>query len=103
MFFIESRGVVVARVMSGLFMTSLEMAGVSLTLMRADKETLRLIGKCSSACFSKLVRAFVITSQCIQSFRTSNFRSFKVNAYMIDMAAATSQSDLWHEQHEANN
>lgn len=48
MFFIESRGVVVARVMSGLFMTSLEMAGVSLTLMRADKETLRLIGKCSN-------------------------------------------------------
>lgn len=47
-FFIESRGVVVARVMSGLFMTSLEMAGVSLTLMRADKETLRLIGKCSN-------------------------------------------------------
>ncbi|KAL4007461.1 hypothetical protein ACER0C_001313 [Sarotherodon galilaeus] len=40
---LESRGVVVARVMSGLFMTSLEMAGVSLTLMRADKETLRLI------------------------------------------------------------
>uniref|UniRef100_A0AAX7SQS1 Triokinase/FMN cyclase n=1 Tax=Astatotilapia calliptera TaxID=8154 RepID=A0AAX7SQS1_ASTCA len=38
-----NRGVVVARVMSGLFMTSLEMAGVSLTLMRADKETLRLI------------------------------------------------------------
>lgn len=105
MFFIESCGVVVARVMSGLFMTSLEMAGVSLTLMRADKETLRLIGKCSNFvfCFSKLVRAFVITSQCIQSFRTSNFRSFKVNAYMIDMAAATSQSALWHENHEANN
>uniref|UniRef100_A0A3Q4HTX8 Triokinase/FMN cyclase n=1 Tax=Neolamprologus brichardi TaxID=32507 RepID=A0A3Q4HTX8_NEOBR len=40
---LESRGVVVARMMSGLFMTSLEMAGVSLTLMRADKETLRLI------------------------------------------------------------
>uniref|UniRef100_A0A669CNZ3 Triokinase/FMN cyclase n=1 Tax=Oreochromis niloticus TaxID=8128 RepID=A0A669CNZ3_ORENI len=40
---LESLGVVVARVMSGLFMTSLEMAGVSLTLMRADKETLRLI------------------------------------------------------------
>uniref|UniRef100_A0A8C4HBE7 Triokinase/FMN cyclase n=1 Tax=Dicentrarchus labrax TaxID=13489 RepID=A0A8C4HBE7_DICLA len=42
---LESRGVVVARVMSGSFMTSLEMAGVSLTLMRADQETLRLFGE----------------------------------------------------------
>uniref|UniRef100_A0A8C9WZ89 Triokinase/FMN cyclase n=1 Tax=Sander lucioperca TaxID=283035 RepID=A0A8C9WZ89_SANLU len=41
---LENRGVVVARVMSGSFMTSLEMAGVSLTLMRADQETLRLFG-----------------------------------------------------------
>lgn len=41
----ESRGVVVARVMSGPFMTSLEMAGVSLTLMKANPETLRLFGK----------------------------------------------------------
>ncbi|XP_073330838.1 triokinase/FMN cyclase [Pagrus major] len=39
---LEGRGVVVARVMSGSFMTSLEMAGVSLTLMKADQETLRL-------------------------------------------------------------
>ncbi|XP_040039119.2 triokinase/FMN cyclase isoform X2 [Gasterosteus aculeatus] len=39
---LEGRGVVVARVMSGSFMTSLEMAGVSLSLMRADQETLRL-------------------------------------------------------------
>ncbi|XP_072543743.1 triokinase/FMN cyclase isoform X1 [Salminus brasiliensis] len=36
------RGFLVARVMSGLFMTSLEMAGVSLTLMRVDEEILRL-------------------------------------------------------------
>uniref|UniRef100_A0A8D0CP93 Triokinase/FMN cyclase n=1 Tax=Sander lucioperca TaxID=283035 RepID=A0A8D0CP93_SANLU len=42
---LENRGVVVARVMSGSFMTSLEMAGVSLTLMRADQETLRLFGE----------------------------------------------------------
>lgn len=41
----ESRGVVVARVMCGPFMTSLEMAGVSLTLMRANQETLRLFGE----------------------------------------------------------
>uniref|UniRef100_A0A8C4HBI6 Triokinase/FMN cyclase n=1 Tax=Dicentrarchus labrax TaxID=13489 RepID=A0A8C4HBI6_DICLA len=45
----ESRGVVVARVMSGSFMTSLEMAGVSLTLMRADQETLRLFDAKTSA------------------------------------------------------
>lgn len=34
----------VARVMSGLFMTSLEMAGMSLSLMRVDEEILRLFG-----------------------------------------------------------
>lgn len=39
---LESRGVVVARVMSGSFVTSLEMAGVSLTLMKVDQESLRL-------------------------------------------------------------
>uniref|UniRef100_A0A672JBS7 Triokinase/FMN cyclase n=1 Tax=Salarias fasciatus TaxID=181472 RepID=A0A672JBS7_SALFA len=39
---LENRGVAVARTMSGSFMTSLEMAGVSLTLMKADPETLRL-------------------------------------------------------------
>lgn len=41
----EGRGVVVARVMSGSFMTALEMAGVSLTLMTANQETLRLFGE----------------------------------------------------------
>uniref|UniRef100_A0A4W6C9F5 Triokinase/FMN cyclase n=1 Tax=Lates calcarifer TaxID=8187 RepID=A0A4W6C9F5_LATCA len=35
-------GAVVARVMSGSFMTSLEMAGMSLTVMRANEEILRL-------------------------------------------------------------
>ncbi|TKS93019.1 Triokinase/FMN cyclase [Collichthys lucidus] len=44
---LESRGVEVARVMSGSFMTSLEMAGVSLTLMKANQETLRLFGPLS--------------------------------------------------------
>ncbi|XP_038843481.1 triokinase/FMN cyclase [Salvelinus namaycush] len=39
---LEGRGVRVARVMSGSFMTSLEMAGVSLSMMRADQEILRL-------------------------------------------------------------
>ncbi|XP_014904585.1 triokinase/FMN cyclase [Poecilia latipinna] len=46
---LESRGVVVARVMSGPFMTSLEMAGVSLTLMKVDPETLRLFDTKTSA------------------------------------------------------
>ncbi|XP_029615570.1 triokinase/FMN cyclase [Salmo trutta] len=40
--YLEGRGVRVARVMSGSFMTSLEMAGVSLSMMRADQEILRL-------------------------------------------------------------
>ncbi|KAG2462708.1 SGPL1 lyase, partial [Polypterus senegalus] len=39
---IESRHVVVARVVSGTFMTALEMSGVSLTLMVSDDELLRL-------------------------------------------------------------
>uniref|UniRef100_A0A8C6LSY6 Triokinase/FMN cyclase n=1 Tax=Nothobranchius furzeri TaxID=105023 RepID=A0A8C6LSY6_NOTFU len=45
---LESRGVVVVRVMSGAFMTSLEMAGVSLTLMKINPEVLRLFGRLSS-------------------------------------------------------
>ncbi|XP_066537695.1 triokinase/FMN cyclase isoform X2 [Hoplias malabaricus] len=40
--YLMERGVLVARVMSGPYMTSLEMAGVSLTLMRVDEELLRL-------------------------------------------------------------
>lgn len=40
--FLEERGVLVVRVMSGSFMTSLEMAGMSLTLMKVDEEILRL-------------------------------------------------------------
>ncbi|KAJ8008531.1 hypothetical protein DPEC_G00105840 [Dallia pectoralis] len=39
---LEDRGVMVARVMSGSFMTSLEMAGVSLSLMKSNQEILRL-------------------------------------------------------------
>ncbi|KAM3590268.1 uncharacterized protein V6R79_006860 [Siganus canaliculatus] len=46
---LERRGLVVARVMSGAFMTSLEMAGVSLSLMKVDQETLRLFDARSSA------------------------------------------------------
>lgn len=39
---LEERGVLVVRVMSGTFMTSLEMAGMSLSLMKVDEEMLRL-------------------------------------------------------------
>ncbi|CAK6973350.1 triokinase/FMN cyclase [Scomber scombrus] len=46
---LESRGVVVARVMSGSFMTSLEMAGVSLTMMKANQEILKLFDAKTSA------------------------------------------------------
>lgn len=46
---LETRGLVVARVMSGSFMTSLEMAGVSLTLMRTNPEVLRLFDAKTSA------------------------------------------------------
>lgn len=42
---VVGRGVQVARVMSGSFMTSLEMAGMSLSLMRVDEEILRLFGE----------------------------------------------------------
>ncbi|XP_028261874.1 triokinase/FMN cyclase isoform X1 [Parambassis ranga] len=46
---LESRGLVVARVMSGSFMTSLEMAGLSLTFMRTKPEILRLFDAKTSA------------------------------------------------------
>ncbi|KAM4537232.1 triokinase/FMN cyclase [Odontesthes bonariensis] len=63
---LESRGVVVARVMSGTFMTSLEMAGVSLTLMRADKETLRLFdAKTSAPAWPNLSSVCVSGRSCI--------------------------------------
>uniref|UniRef100_A0A493TX50 Triokinase/FMN cyclase n=1 Tax=Anas platyrhynchos platyrhynchos TaxID=8840 RepID=A0A493TX50_ANAPP len=41
---LERRGVRIARALVGSFMTALEMAGVSLTLMLADEELLGLIG-----------------------------------------------------------
>ncbi|KAK1796827.1 hypothetical protein P4O66_000916 [Electrophorus voltai] len=41
---LKGRGVVVTRVMSGSFMTSLEMAGMSLSLMKVDEEMIRLFG-----------------------------------------------------------
>ncbi|KAM9827397.1 triokinase/FMN cyclase [Neosynchiropus ocellatus] len=47
--YLESLGMKIARVMSGSFMTSLEMAGVSLTLMRSSQEILRLFDMKTSA------------------------------------------------------
>lgn len=44
--FSEEQGVHIVRVMSGSFMTSLEMAGMSLTLLKVDEEILRLFGVC---------------------------------------------------------
>ena len=41
----ESRGVRIARALVGSFMTALEMAGVSLTLLLADEELVGLIGE----------------------------------------------------------
>ncbi|XP_026859575.2 triokinase/FMN cyclase [Electrophorus electricus] len=46
---LKGRGVVVTRVMSGSFMTSLEMAGVSLSLMKVDEEMIRLFDAKSTA------------------------------------------------------
>uniref|UniRef100_A0A673HNA0 Triokinase/FMN cyclase n=1 Tax=Sinocyclocheilus rhinocerous TaxID=307959 RepID=A0A673HNA0_9TELE len=53
---LEERGVLVVRVMSGSFMTSLEMAGMSLSLMKVDEEMLRLFGVfCSLSSVIRLV------------------------------------------------
>lgn len=41
----ERRGVCIARALVGSFMTALEMAGISLTLLLVDEELLRLIGE----------------------------------------------------------
>uniref|UniRef100_A0A8C3U4J0 Triokinase/FMN cyclase n=1 Tax=Catharus ustulatus TaxID=91951 RepID=A0A8C3U4J0_CATUS len=42
---LENRGIRIARALVGSFMTALEMAGVSLTLMLVDEELVRLIGE----------------------------------------------------------
>lgn len=51
---VVGRGVQAVRVMSGLFMTSLEMAGVSLSLMTVNDEILRLFGEFSLFKFIKI-------------------------------------------------
>lgn len=42
---IEARGVKIARALVGTFMSALEMAGISLTLLLADDALLKLIGE----------------------------------------------------------
>lgn len=44
-FIAVARGVVIARVISGSFLTSLEMAGLSISIMKVDEELLRLFGE----------------------------------------------------------
>lgn len=41
----ENRGISISRALVGSFMTALEMAGVSLTLMLVDEELVKLIGE----------------------------------------------------------
>jgi dihydroxyacetone kinase len=48
----DSLGVKVVRSYMGRFMTSLEMAGVSLTLMKLDNQILPLLGNYSATCTS---------------------------------------------------
>ncbi|XP_038056743.1 triokinase/FMN cyclase-like [Patiria miniata] len=47
--YIESKGVIVERAMAGHFMTSLDMAGLSLTIMHLDEERKRYIDKETNA------------------------------------------------------
>uniref|UniRef100_A0A8C3HXL5 Triokinase/FMN cyclase n=1 Tax=Chrysemys picta bellii TaxID=8478 RepID=A0A8C3HXL5_CHRPI len=57
---LEDRGVRVARALVGAFMTALEMAGVSLTLLLADDELLRLIdAKTTAVAWPNLARVTV--------------------------------------------
>ncbi|NXE16232.1 TKFC cyclase, partial [Lophotis ruficrista] len=60
---LESRGVRVARALVGSFMTALEMAGVSLTLMLADEELVGLIDAKTTAVAWPNVAAAPATSQ----------------------------------------
>ncbi|NWX94439.1 TKFC cyclase, partial [Nothoprocta pentlandii] len=60
---LESRGVRVSRAMVGSFMTALEMAGVSLTLMLVDEELLRLIDAKTTAVAWPNLAAAPATSQ----------------------------------------
>uniref|UniRef100_A0A8C4KT74 Triokinase/FMN cyclase n=1 Tax=Dromaius novaehollandiae TaxID=8790 RepID=A0A8C4KT74_DRONO len=60
---LESRGIHVARALVGSFMTALEMAGVSLTLLLVDEELLRLIDAKTTAVAWPNLAAAPATSQ----------------------------------------
>ncbi|KAM6256343.1 triokinase/FMN cyclase [Spheniscus humboldti] len=60
---LESRGIRIARALVGSFMTALEMAGVSLTLMSVDEELVRLIDAETTAMAWPNLAAAPATSQ----------------------------------------
>ncbi|XP_029023470.2 triokinase/FMN cyclase isoform X2 [Betta splendens] len=72
---LEDRGLVVARVMSGSFMTSLEMTGASLTVMKANEETLRLFdAKTTAPSWPNLSKACVTGRSYLSEPPTMNTR-----------------------------
>ncbi|MBN3295994.1 TKFC cyclase, partial [Amia calva] len=68
---LEGQGLCIARVMSGSFMTSLEMAGVSLTLLLANQETLRLFDSKTTAPAWPNISSVPLTGQ-IRTVKTSS-------------------------------
>lgn len=95
---IESRGMVVARVMCGSFMTSLEMAGFSISLMKANQETLRLFGECSGI-FPLLCRPPTSNQktidQCLKQQKRNDFEKDipEIQSISILFAAQQQQSE----------
>ncbi|KAM8882580.1 triokinase/FMN cyclase isoform 2-T2 [Synchiropus picturatus] len=78
--YLESLGMKIARVMSGSFMTSLEMAGVSLTLMRSSQEILRLLdGKTSAPAWPNISNLHVSE----RNYETSNETSKAVSLDIV--------------------
>lgn len=69
---VVGQGVQVARVMSGTFMTSLEMAGMSLSLMRVDEEILRLFGEFSSSKLTDIIADIIVLLYFHQPRRSIN-------------------------------
>lgn len=69
---VVGQGVQVARVMSGTFMTSLEMAGMSLSLMRVDEEILRLFGEFSSSKLTDIIADIIVLLYFQQPRRSIN-------------------------------
>lgn len=95
---IESQGMVVARVMCGSFMTSLEMAGFSISLMKANQETLRLFGEFSGI-FPLLCRPPTSNQkaidQCLKQQKRNDFEEDipEIQSISILFAAQQQQSE----------